>query len=114
MRYHRYIFTLVTGALALGLLAAPAAFAQPRHRAHLAAKQAPPLTITRRSFLDYGTQAPVGSLQQYMVANTLWNVTPADANSISHFGGFENLPGRFGIGGRQEPLFTFSTGMGGP
>jgi hypothetical protein len=101
---------LLAGASALaGLtLAGDLAVAQTRIR-----ETAPPLTIQRRSFLDPGVVAPVGSRNRYVQSITTLAVPVyAEINVPGHFG-YDVLPRRFDPPGRPQPIFEFSTGMGG-
>jgi hypothetical protein len=99
----------VAGALAGLTLCASLAEAQQRARRPLA----PPLTIQRRSFLDPGPIVPVGSMSNYMTANTILNL-PIYATYAPDAFGRSVLPRRFDPPGRPQPLFEFSTGRGGP
>ena len=94
-------------ALAAGLGAAPA-LAQTRHPARVRrVYSAPPLTIHRRSYLDPGVIAPVGSQNSYV-----WAVTQPGQDMMEQgFGrskfGNETLPGRYFRSGRPEALVRF-------
>ena len=101
---------LVLGAAALaGLLASEIAVAQTRVR-----EVAPPLTIQRRSFLDPGPVVPVGSRNRYVQSITTLAVPVYAEIGVGHGFGYETLPRRFDPPGRPQPLFEFSTGVGGP
>ena len=99
---------LAAGAMAGLTLFAAAAEAQSRARAPLA----PPLTIQRRSFLDPGPVVPVGSMSNYMTANTSLHVPVYNISNPGAFGA-QTLPRRFDPPGRPQPLVEFSTGSGG-
>jgi hypothetical protein len=68
----------------------------------------PPLTVNRRSFLDPGPVVPVGSLSNYVTANTIFNRTPDQVFNRSHFGN-ELLPAPLEVPGRPSPILEFST-----
>ena len=100
---------LVLGAAAIaGLLASDIAMAQTRLR------EPPPLTIQRRSFLDPGPVVPVGSRDRYVQSITTLAVPVYAELGVPGRFGYETLPRRFDPPGRPQPLFEFSTGMGGP
>lgn len=104
---------LVAGAAALAgvILCADLAAAQSRSRVTI--ESAPPLTVQRRSFLDPGKVAPIGSRNRYVQ-----QITQIERPVYSYIGpggfGYETLPRRFDPPGRPQPLFEFSTGVGGP
>jgi hypothetical protein len=100
---------IVLGAAALaGLLASEIAVAQTRLR-----EAAPPLTIQRRSFLDPGVVAPVGSRARYVQSITTLAVPVYAELGVPGRFGYDTLPRRFDPPGRPQPIFEFSTGMGG-
>jgi hypothetical protein len=109
MTAHRKL--LLTGASALAglVLAGDLAVAQSRLRE----PAAPPLTIQRRSFLDPGVVAPVGSRSRYVQAITSLAVPVYADIGVGHGFGYETLPRRFDPPGRPQPLYEFSTGYGG-
>ena len=79
----------VIAAFSASLLASAAAEAQTRK------KTSPrPLTITPRSFLDSGKVPLMGSLNRYVIMDTVHNY-PAYSHQRSRYG-MEMLPGRFG------------------
>lgn len=67
----------------------------------------PPLNVTRRSFLDSGTQVPVGSTNAYVQQSTTLNQPIYRDFDPDRFGG-DVLPRRFDPPG-QYPLLTFET-----
>ncbi|PNG27588.1 hypothetical protein [Methylocella silvestris] len=78
--------------------ATPAAYAEER----------PPLTVNKRSFLDPGPVVPVGSMSNYVTANTIFNRTPDQVAQRSKYGN-EILPAPLEVPGRQTPLFEFES-----
>ncbi len=107
----KMVTSLLVAGLALGFVAQDAS-AKPRHRAPVYADdttEALPLTVNRRSFLDPGPVAPVGTGQNYVSANTIFNKTPDQAYEPSRFGG-EVLPGQPYVPGRTVPVVEFATG----
>lgn len=96
------------GALAGLTLGVSLAEAQTRSRQ----PNAPPLTVQRRSFLDSGKVVPVGSMSNYVSANTTFAVPVYNMSNPSAYGR-ETLPRRFDPPGRPQPLVEFSTGSGG-
>jgi len=101
---------LLTGASALAalVLAGDLAMAQSRLR-----DNAPPLTIQRRSFLDPGPVAPVGSRSRYVQSITTMAVPVYAELGVPGRFGYDSLPRRFDPPGRPQPVFEFSTGYGG-
>jgi hypothetical protein len=82
-----------------------------RHRQQVAERyhdERPPLTVNRRSFLDPGPVVPVGSLSNYVTANTIFNRTPDQVFAKSAFGN-ELLPWPLEVPGRPSPVFEFET-----
>jgi hypothetical protein len=103
--------------LAVAALAAFTAYAnaqtKPRHRLRQQAAERyyderPPLTVNRRSFLDPGPAVPVGSMSNYVTANTILNRTPGQIFARSAFG-TELLPSPLEIPARAGPLIEFET-----
>ena len=108
MTLNRKLLLIGAGALATLTLAGDLAQAQTRLR-----EAAPPLTIQRRSFLDPGPVAPVGSRNRYMQSiTTLAAPMYAEIGVPGRFG-YDTLPRRFDPPGRPQPVFEFSTGTGG-
>lgn len=92
-----------------------AAAAAPRtahHHKHHAAfvdnDPMPPITVTKRSWLDPGPAVPEGSMENYVTASTVFNETPDQINQPSRFGN-ETLPRPLYPIGRPEPLAIFWT-----
>ena len=81
-----------------------------RHRQQVAERydERPPLTVNRRSFLDPGPAVPVGSMSNYVTANTIFNRTPDQIFDKSAFGN-ELLPSPLEIPARAGPLIEFET-----
>jgi hypothetical protein len=67
----------------------------------------PPLTVDQRSWLDPGPVVPQGSMEHYVEANTILNLTP-DQMYTGRLGN-ETLPRRFELPARQDPLVEFWT-----
>jgi hypothetical protein len=109
MRLTKFI-GLAGGTLAVLLTATAYADAKPRKRVVVASYGivAPPLTIKQRSFLDPGPMVPVGSLSNYVTANTIFNRTPDQVFARSKFGN-EALPAPLEVPGRPQPIVEFYT-----
>jgi hypothetical protein len=106
MRIDRKLLLSGAAALAGLTLAGDLAVAQSRLRT------APPLTIQRRSFLDPGPIAPVGSRNRYVQSITTLAVPVYAEIGVPGRFGYDVLPRRFDPPGRPQPLFEFSTGYG--
>jgi len=72
------------------------------------ANERPPLTVNRRSFLDPGPVVPVGSLNNYVTANTIFNRTPDQSFQRSRFGN-ENIPAPLEVPGRDAYVLRFAS-----
>lgn len=112
MLYHKGSIVLAAAALA-AFTASANAQTKPRHRHHPQVAERyyderPPLTVNRRSFLDPGPVVPVGSLSNYVTANTIFNRTPDQIYARSLFGN-ELLPWPLEVPGRPSPVFEFET-----
>jgi hypothetical protein len=68
-----------------------------------------PLTVNQRSFLDPGPVAPVGTGQNYVAANTIFNRTPDRTFNQSQFGN-DVIVGQPYVPGRSVPVAEFATG----
>ncbi len=68
-----------------------------------------PLTVNRRSFLDPGPVAPVGTGQNYVSANTILNRTEDRIRDPDKFGN-DTLQGQPYVPGRTVPVAEFATG----
>ncbi|MDB5642662.1 MAG: uncharacterized protein JWN07_1979 [Hyphomicrobiales bacterium] len=108
MTLNRNLLLTGAGALAALVLAGDLAMAQSRLR-----ESAPPLTIQRRSFLDPGPVAPVGSRNRYVQSITTMAVPVYAEIGVPGRFGYDTLPRRFDPPGRPQPLVEFSTGSGG-
>ncbi len=109
--FHKKVSIVLAAALAA--LAGANAQAQPRHhhRQQLAVRthdERPPLTVNRRSFLDPGPAVPVGSMSNYVTANTIFNRTPDQIFARSSFGN-DRLPQPLEIPARTAPLIEFES-----
>ena len=112
MFYNKGSIVLAAAALA-AFTASANAQAKPHHRHYprVAAgyrDERPPLTVNRRSFLDPGPVVPVGSLSNYVTANTIFNRTPDQVFARSLFGN-ELLPWPLEVPGRPQPVVEFET-----
>jgi hypothetical protein len=101
---------LLASTLAVAATAASAGEVRPRHaythRVHYAAVYtAPPLVIRKRSYLDPGVVVQPGSGPSYVAESTM----DYDTKQIFHSRFESNLPDRFEVPGRPEPLFVFET-----
>lgn len=111
------IRSIMWATAALGVFAiahADAAAAAPKHRmAHRRPASAwrmtaPPLTVQRRSFLDPGDNAPVGSLTEYVWGPMLpTNIDPTLSGGTSGRYGASILPSIGLPPGRPGPLVDF-------
>jgi hypothetical protein len=68
-----------------------------------------PLTVNKRSFLDPGPVAPVGTGTNYMSANTIYNKTPDQITNPDQYGN-DTMKGQPYIPGRTVPVAEFATG----
>lgn len=105
--------SIVLSAAAIATLTASAnaETARHRHRPQVAAQypdERPPLTVNRRSFLDPGPMVPVGSMSNYVTANTFFNQT-FDQNYARSLFGNEVLPQPLEVSGRPQPVLEFET-----
>ncbi len=91
---------------AVALAAVTLVAAAPLAEAKSKASASRPLVVKKRSFLDAGVVAPVGSMRNYVTQTHELNVHTPRTYQPSAFGG-ETLPGRFDLPGRPQPLFTF-------
>ncbi|MGH6839296.1 MAG: hypothetical protein ACREDT_10960 [Methylocella sp.] len=108
---NRISIVLAAAALAGLTPAANAQTTRHRHRTPVAARyydERPPLTVNRRSFLDPGPMVPVGSLSNYVTANTIFNRTPDQYYLKSQFGN-DRLPQPLEVSGRPQPVLEFET-----
>ncbi len=109
---------LALAAAILTALAANASAQEARQRYHHPrvaqqyGSERPPLTVNRRSFLDPGPVAPVGSMTNYVAQNTYFARTP-DQNFLKSEFGNELLPQPLEVPGRPQPVFEWET-LGSP
>jgi hypothetical protein len=88
--------------------------AQPQHLRNRSpvvdhyANERPPLTVTKRSFLDPGPAVPVGSMSNYVTMNTIFGQTTDQTFARSEFGN-DRLPMPLEVPGRPRPVLEFST-----
>ena len=109
----RNTVSIVLAAAALAAFTAAANAQTTRHRHHTRVAERyfderPPLTVNRRSFLDPGPAVPVGSMSNYVTANTIFNRTPDQIFATSSFGN-DRLPQPLEVPGRPQPIFEFET-----
>ena len=107
-------FLLTTAAVSfVAALALPAAAQAQQGRRHVAvthAVAAPPLTVNRRSWLDMGTAAAVGTQDSYLSANTTLH-QPIYASFAQDKFGQSTLPGQFSLPFGENPRGTESGGI---
>jgi hypothetical protein len=112
MFHNKVSIVLAAAALATFTAAANAqAKPRPRHSAQVAERyyaERPPLTVTKRSFLDPGPAVPVGSMSNYVTASTIFNRTPDQIFLRSQFGN-DRLPQPLEVPGRPQPVVEFET-----
>ena len=80
----------------LALATSGVAQAQGRHRPAVRPVAAPPLTVTKRSWLDSGNVVPVGTNNSYLTANTTLNQPITRDFAPGRFGQ-STLPGQFDL-----------------
>jgi hypothetical protein len=106
--------TFIALAAAAALLTASASAESPRHRRRspvvdLYSQERPPLTVTKRSYLDPGNVAPAGkAMPNYMAASTIFHLTQDRMFARSEFQN-EVLPPPPYVPGRPSPVFEFAT-----
>ena len=105
--------SIALAAAALAAFAASANAQTSRHRHHVRVAERyhderPPLTVNRRSFLDPGPAVPVGSMSNYVTANTIFSRTPDQIFARSLFGN-DRLPQPLEVSGRPQPIVEFET-----
>jgi hypothetical protein len=111
MFHNKISFVLAAAALAAFTAAASAQSTRHRHHTQVAARyhdERPPLTVNRRSFLDPGPAVPVGSMSNYVTANTIFNRTPDQVFNTASFGN-DRLPRPLEVPGRPSPVLDFET-----
>jgi hypothetical protein len=101
---------LLAATLGVAAIVATPGEARPLHRLpyrhhYVVAYSAPPLVIRKRSYLDPGVAVQPGSETTYVAEST----QDYDTNEIFHDRFESNLPRRFEVPGRPEPLFEFET-----
>jgi hypothetical protein len=111
--FHNKVSIVLAVAALTGLAASANAQTKPRHhhRQQVAERyydERPPLTVNRRSFLDPGPAVPVGSMSNYVTANTIFNRTPDQIFARSSFGN-DRLPQPLEVPGRPSPVFEFES-----
>ncbi|SFK68051.1 hypothetical protein [Methylocapsa palsarum] len=104
--------SVAAAALAAMTVTATAQTKPQRHYRQTLAQQysdeRPPLTVNRRSFLDPGPVVPVGSMSNYVTANTVFVQTSDQNYARSKYGNAE-LPRPLEVPGRPQPVLEFET-----
>ncbi len=111
MFHNKISIVLAAAAFAAFTAAANAQSTRHRHHPRVAERfhdERPPLTVNRRSFLDPGPVVPVGSMSNYVTANTIFNRTPDQIFARSSFGN-DRLPQPLEVPGRPLPIVEFET-----
>jgi hypothetical protein len=111
MSHKKTSIVIAAAFVALAASATAQAKPRPRHSPLVAVGyhvERPPLTVNRRSFLDPGPAVPVGSMSNYVTANTIFNRTPDQIFARSSFGN-DRLPQPLEIPARTAPLIEFET-----
>jgi hypothetical protein len=111
--FHNKISIILAAAAFTAFTASANAQTKPRHRhrqqvAERYNDERPPLTVKRRSFLDPGTAVPVGSMSNYVTANTIFIRTPDQIYATPLYGN-DRLPWPLEVPGRPQPIFEFET-----
>jgi hypothetical protein len=111
--FHNKVSIVLAAAALAAFTASTNAQTKPRHRhrqqvAERYYDERPPLTVNRRSFLDPGPAVPVGSMSNYVTANTIFNRTPDQIFARSSFGN-DRLPQLLEVPGRKSPIIEFET-----
>lgn len=81
-----------------------------RHRVAAVTTSAPPLTVNRRSWLDMGTSAQVGTQDSYLSANTTLH-QPVYASYLPDRFGNSTLPAQFSLPFNDNPRGPESGGI---
>jgi hypothetical protein len=110
--FHNKLSIVLAAAALAAFTASANAQTKPRHRHRQQVAERyderPPLTVNRRSFLDPGPAVPVGSMSNYVTANTIFNRTPDQIFARSSFGN-DRLPQPLEVPGRPQPVIEFET-----
>ncbi len=111
--FHNKVSIVLAAAALAAFTASANAQTQQRHRHRQQVvgqyyDERPPLTVNRRSFLDPGPAVPVGSMSNYVTANTIFNQTPDRIYARSSFGN-DRLPQPLEVPGRKSPVVEFET-----
>jgi hypothetical protein len=102
---------------ALTAVTAPASARTARHFQHRQVAvqyplERPPLTVTKRSWLDYGNVTPAGdTTPNYVFLDTVFNQTPDQVFNTAAFGN-DRLPVQrpLEVPGRPSPVLMYTTG----
>lgn len=106
---HAKMSVVLVAALAASTVAASAQTARHRPRSPVVqqyANERPPLTVTKRSFLDPGPVVPVGSMSNYVTMNTTFSKTPDQVYNTAAFGN-DRLPRPLEVPGRPSPVIEW-------
>jgi hypothetical protein len=110
--FHNKLSIVLAAAALAAFTASANAQTKPRHRHRQQVAERyderPPLTVNRRSFLDPGPAVPVGSMSNYVTANTIFTRTPDQIFARSSFGN-DRLPQPLEVPGRPQPVIEFET-----
>lgn len=108
----RHVLFSAAGVLMLLAGLAPAQAQDVRHHrvAAVVSTQAPPLTVNRRSWLDMGTAANVGTQDSNLSASTTLN-EPIYASYLQDSFGRSTLPRRFSLPFNENPRGQESGGI---
>lgn len=87
--------------LSLGFVSATPGLAQERHRVAARVVTAPPLTVTKRSWLDPGNVVAVGTQNNYLAQSTTLNQPIYGTYDQAKFGQ-SALPGQFDLAFSNE------------
>src|ERR1700732_5127024 len=111
--FHKRVSIVLAAAALAAFTASANAQTKPRHHhrqrvAERSYDERPPLTVNRRSFLDPGPAVPVGSMSNYVTANTIFTRTPDQIFGRSS-SGTARLPQPLEVPGRPQPVVEFET-----
>jgi hypothetical protein len=102
-----FIASAVALALAVAFVTDAQALERRTHRHIAAARHGDVVVHTGRSYLDPGTSAEVGSENHYFSDTLSYSYGELGSPFSANTAGNQNLPTRFSLPGRQEPLFQF-------
>ena len=94
-------FTLVVAVVSVACMSSAPSFAQTRHHVINRVIAAPPLTVTKRSWLDSGNVVAVGTQNSYLAQATTLNQPIYGSYDEAKFGQ-SALPGQFDLAFSNE------------